>query len=659
MIKNDNKKQKIMLIVNILIIIFMLISCSVEKSNQITNNQKKEKRFRMVSLFSEEFPNIPNGLLAFYERPSNSVKMIAKFPKEIKTVKYGSFDGQLTESKITPQGCYWVDFTDKCGKLFVVGYPKDGTKEISYSFVVNASGAYTLKYDPHNFEEQEIIFKYGHIYTDLSREYRKKNTFFKCGLDTIPKAFIEYNGRRMPMEVSNNHVLKTKNSTIFVYKTALPSSPCAKIYVYDQDEDLLDMLELKMAFEEKRKYFCLSRDIKGERSICSTNIHGGDFKLEYFIDVPLPKLQEDKEYPDYKFISNGSNDVNLLSVSLGARYFFLRSNWRRNSESLKANIFVNSLRVQNTEITDYLIFDSLKRTYHSIDIYYTYLFDRPPWSYNKGSVILPIKWYENRVVCSLVTKENNDVDNKDMTIKTSLSEKLIAKGIEINLSTFEINNTEEFKLSKPNICFSDDSTDLIGYNGIADSIVLLNDSPFNSGEYFNGDTITDYKITKKYNIDDLFYKVFPKGFKSAGLRFCGSRIMNGRKTLFYFFRGDNIPPSTINMEREQDPPGIMPGFIEKMILFSLDFDTGKITKIVDIKKKTEEKWPQNTPTHFHICLGSGNELTNIWASLIIKYSNNNSDSLYEEHDPNFYILADGILTQNKEGFKPIIGGIIR
>lgn len=593
-------------------IVLLFTSCS---SNQIT--PQTAKRPIEVPALSQEFPNLPVGLIGKWSKFNNNTsEILVRFEKEVAKVKLELKDGTIQDSKMPPQGFYWkqINKIDDPVVLNIIGIPKDGSKELVYknrNFEFHT--LYTVFFQPNNAGEQEIKIQMKEQYDG----------------HFISKALMDIDGKLVEM--------KKTDEVTFSYQTKLPASPTAKVYLYNQNGDFFTFHDLTMTFAgEHRKYYCPYLELFTEFSICSTDLDGGDYRLEHLLDIPYPETKEDGDYTKFKFINkNSSSSVNLLSVSKDARLFFLTSQWVRKSD-YDANIFVNGWRVQNTTLTDYLIFDSQDRSYHTIGTHYKYeLFpwnSRGPFLIEKGNIVLPVRWYDDRVVCSLVTKidkevRDGEVDTGKLNFETGVEDAFspyaTAKGIEVDLSTFECKDSQEFKPLSPFMSFADDSTDIIGYDDInkkTDSQNFSLDwlSNFNISYSTGTSLLSDMNHTKEYHMDDLFKQIISKEMKVFHSYYCGSKIENGKRIVYISFMGIK-PPKAWNMTSRISDIDWVYSSETHLVIFSLDFDSGKITKIIENRKPPMTEFSKDIPMKFYIYLGSSDLPTKTWVSGLNAY----------------------------------------
>lgn len=596
---------------NILIfLVALLIICVSCTSNQIT--PQTAKRPIEVPDLSQEYPNLPVGLIYRRNAFSNKSVTVVRFEKEVTKVKLELKNGVIQDSRMSPQGFYWkqINMIDDPVVLNIIGIPKDGSKEMVYKKkIIEFHTLYTVFFQPNNAGEQEIRIQMKEQYDG----------------HFISKALMDINGKLVEM--------KKKDETTFSYQAKLPASPTAKVYLYNQNGDFFTFHDLRMTFAgEHRKYYCPYQEVFREFSISSTDLDGGDYRLEYLLDLPYPEVKEDGDYSKFKFVNkNWSSSVELTSVSKNARYFFLTSKWNRMSD-YEASIFTNGRRVKNTTLTDYIIFDSQDGSYHTIGTHYRYeLFpmdERGPSLIEKGNIVLPVKWYDDRVVCSLVTKIDKEVRdgetdtsklNFEAGVEDAFSPYATAKGIEVDLSTFEYKDSQEFKPLSPFMSFADDSTDIIGYDDInkkTDSQHFSLDwlSDFNIG--YSPSILTDSKHTKEYLMDDLFKQVISKKMNIFRSSYCGSKIENGKRIVYLSFMGIK-PPEELNQRSLADRAYMSDSDLvylseTHLVIFSLDFDSGKITRIIEDKKSQKTVFSRSIPTFFFINLGSGDLPTKKW-----------------------------------------------
>lgn len=612
--------------------------------------------------FSQEYPNLPEGIYFKFLEASQYNKVIAKFPKEVSKVIILDKDRKSEESTIKPDGKYWIDYLEDKYSLkdsyTIIGIPKDGSQKLTYNeFTLDTVwDYYTVRFDPHEAKEQELTIN------DKSL--------------TTTKALMDINGKLIEM--------KKDEKDTFRIKAILPQSPCAKVYLFNKDDKIVEIIDLKMALaKEHRKYYCPIWERFDARTICSTDINGADFRLEYLLDVPKPKFEEEKEYEGYEFRLDGSSAVQLISLSKDARYFFLTSEWRRHKRS-DANsfstVFVNGRRVQRTILTEYLIFDSKDRSYHTIGTHYRYeLFpmdDRGPSLIEKGNLVLPVKWYEDRVVCSLVSmidKEVRDGETKtgvinfETGVEDAFSPYATAKGIEIDLSSYEYKDTEEFKPLSPFMSFADDSTGIIGYVDIFEKSEASGGrmsymTTFNQEFRYATNYFTDYSQKNVYKKSDLANRILPEKYKKDyELSYHGSRIENNSRKVYFLldskdmkgWRPNEIPESQRWADFESE---------HYSLFFSLDIETGKIEKIFEKEKKANSDWEPRTPYGFFILFGSGDMPTNTWVGGFREYwatSERYGFELRKYDDKVPMVFKNNKLIESQIREKQIFDGIIR
>lgn len=637
------------------LVVFALfcVSCSVDVV-PTSEKFKAEEDIHPIAEneISKEYPNLPVGYYLINQMPNQYDKLLARFPKEVSSVKIDNGKGVFVESDVKPKGCYWLCNYDKnFDPKSIIGLPKDGTPEISLKKISTyRSKMYFMNYDPKIFDEQEISFSNFRV--------------------AVSKAFLDINGSLIELNKDEQNVYR--------YRTTLPESPCAKVYFFFDKEGKIVVEELRMSPPmKKRKYYCPMMEVFQRDSICSTDINGFDFRLEYFLDPPKPEPLISDNGKQYEYNTGFSKSIQTLSLSKDARYFFLSSEWRITFETdYSSKVFINGRRILRTKLTDYIIFDSKNRSYHIIGTFYSHELipsdNKSPNFIEKGDIVLPVKWFDDKVVCSLVTKfdkekRDSEIDSGKPNVKTGAEEAcspyVTTKGIEVDLSTFKYKDSEDFKPLSPFMSFADDSTGMIGYDDIHENSDTIDTSiqlttRFNDDYAFYTNVITNYLHTKEYRIIELFKQNLPSGYHITKQQYCGSRMIEGKKTLFFFLMGDNIPPETgpgIRGDLE-----IKPGFTEFLLLFSLDFETGKTTRIIDMQKKSEEKWPQGTPSFYFISLGSGDNTTNLWADELISYPDENGRWPEQEVESTYRtIIVDGKPVRNNKIGRPVIEGYIR
>jgi hypothetical protein len=653
--EEGTKMKKCMSIILAFSLLPFFVSCTTSKDipAEIINKP---------TTFSQEYPNLPEGIYSIRKKiPSLLIKIIAKFSKDISKVIVVDKEGKSEESVVKPDGKYWIDYSEGIDTPVnihsIIGIPKDGSEKITYQkFTLNyVSYNCKINFDPHEAGEQEVRIDDG-------------------SLKTI-KAFMDINGKLLEM--------KKDEKGIFKLMATLPQSPCAKLYLFDKNNEVIEIIDLKMAlFKEHRKYYCPIWDYYQENTICSTDINGADFRIEYFIKTPKPKLEEEEEYEGFEFGQNSSNAVQLISLSKDARYFFLTSSWDRRSDlGSLSPIFVNGRRVSNTKLTDYLVFDSQDRSYHSIVRHYRYelypMDDRGPALIEKGNLVLPVKWYEDKVVCSFVSKIGKEVKdgetktgviNFETGVEDAFSPFATAKGIEVDLSTYEYKDSQEFKPLSPFMSFADDSTGVIGYVDIfekpeSDGGEMQYMATFNQEFRYVTNYFTDYSQKNVYKMSDLVKRVLPKKYdKHYELSYRGSRIENNRIKAFFLFNADNKEPLPPGDESQVTQYWSEFDSERYFLFFSLDLESGKIEKIVENEKKKNSHWEYGTPSFLFVILGSGDLPTNTWVSSFRGrwVESDLYGFVLKEYDGKVpKVLKDNKLMENPSREKPFFEGYIR
>jgi hypothetical protein len=652
--KKGRKMKKLSIFV---VILFLCISCSNGASPK-TDISTDKQSFSLT----EEYPNLPLGLHKFLTEYNQGRVAIARFPKEIESVKFGNSKGEISTSKTLPQGKFWIEYLNSNDSSdVIIGKPKDGSEQIIYESKIDYSSVNCkVLYDPHNYENQTITLN---LTGDLQ----------------ISKAQMDINRTLIDMKRINNHS--------YQLDALLPDSLTAKIYVFNKYNTLFKIIDLKIAKrDERRKYFLSLFSHEWQSDICSTDDNGQDFRLEYMLNIPKPSIKDEEKYPTHPFNPDGGCYYNLISVSKDCRYFFLYSKWARPSFDIEDNVFAFEKRVQNTIFTEYLIFDSHNRTYHSIDSYCRYEFfptdDGGPSLLEKGSVICPVKWYDDKLVCSLITKEAKQVSEGDQSygklnfeagVEDAFSPYATAKGIEIDLNTFTYKDTDEFKPLSPFISFADDSTDIIGYDDIFDKkaknrISMSWSSSFNCDFSSGTNIITDYKNSKQYVISDLFKNISPKGYTPYETIYCGSTIENEKKMLYFLFYGIDMKNEARNSRiGENEYIHYRNGYY---LFFKLDFDSGSVSELFEYQKPKNKNLPVDYALDAKLNIGTGSHPPVIWTS---EFSYNlTADGQYyndlqfqridketKKHLENQHYLKDGKLNAIFTGEVPHTGGFIR
>ncbi len=315
--------------------------------------------------------------------------------------------------------------------------------------------------------------------------------------------------------------------------------------------------------------------------IISTNLDFKDKRKEFRIPEPNPE----SNYVLNSIFKFYSSKPSFRSISEDKKFIFISTNFSTSSNENANKLTINGRKVIYLRVTEYSIYEPSAREFHYIGascLYYLEQNDNGMKNIKEvGHKYYPAAWMDDELLLVETTKDEKIyTEGQDASVKTDEITSLevpyaTTRAMSFSLKDFKLSPTDKFKPLKPWTSYSDTQTGIVSYFDpfYPFQKIIINRYP--SYYDFTVTTLTDLKCTKTYDLFGLAKKVFPKDYILTNSRFCGAMIdQNGRRMCYYFMEGYHKDILKYNNESLGFPE-------DKLVIFGLDFDTGKIEKYMN------------------------------------------------------------------------------
>lgn len=416
--------------------------------------------------------------------PNSTVKVQASFPVPVKGILLGTKD-ILKESKISPdESGNWEDTLTLSGitpgknKVVVVGKPSDGSKSIVY-------------------ENALEVLPYPKLSFEYDRNNVKTSQTVKVTSDSnlTDVSFVLPDGAKQPFKKVDSH--------IFSFDTILPETDFS-ITVADEIDVLETHKEHSLEFLAQKNFYLktigpnkstdiLLSNVK-DTNICNIlySIQDVGIKDDYMINL--------YEYEEKRNVTKNYG-FGLLGLSPNKRYYV--------GFSTDEVYFVKPYSEDSYSLSSvlayyYLLYDSENDKMHHFGTRYIKKFDNPPPGKTikeAGSQYFIVGWKDNLMLMVERTPENkfynpytSDAKVRNMDEFNPVVPWSKARGVALNLDTFELKDTDLVKPYRPWVCFADQALGIVGYTG-----------PYDVG---NQNYVSPKGKKFRYNLEGLDYSLF-------------------------------------------------------------------------------------------------------------------------------------------------------
>ncbi len=542
------------------------------------------KLFVTVALISSistgciEKQNFPISKTKAY--PDSTIKVQANFPIPVKGILLGTKD-ILKESKISPdRSGNWEDSLTLSGiapgknKVVVVGKPADGSKSIVYEsdLEVLPYPKLSFDYDRNNVKTKQIV--------KVTSESNLTDVSF-----TLP------DGTKQPFKKIDSHT--------YSLDTILPETDFS-ITVTDEVDVLETHKEHSLQFLAGKRLILNDPQNRKGSDVYTCLINDTDIISSYSFlrnipikDEYMKSLYKFERTDDFKSTHNNL-DCRLLGISPDKRFLTgltIDYVWTKNYSE-------DGYPISCVLAKYYFVYDTKTNSYHHFGTRYEKDFvnqTNGETIKEAGHEYFVVGWKDNLMLMVERTPENkfynpftSDAKVRNMDELNPVVPWATARGVALNLDTFELTDTDLVKPYRPWAVYADQALGIIGYTGPYDvgndkykqigavkfnhNLTGIYDSLFFTG--LTAGKVHDInKVTKHANIDPL-YEIYQSTL-------IGGCVLNNKTHAQLF-----IGTQEINATGEIQEGGVKGGTsrkkLNKYYIAFADVSTGQISKVCEI-----------------------------------------------------------------------------